>query len=71
MSNLDRSMHRSLWVKVTHSSFIEGSHMAKNMAFGSAILTLNDGLNLCLSLWDNTLLVSSGTKSIKPLGSIY
>ncbi len=32
MSNLDRSMHKSLWVKVTHNSFIEGSHMTKNMA---------------------------------------
>jgi hypothetical protein len=28
----DRSMHRALWVYVAHSSFIEGSHMTKNMA---------------------------------------
>ncbi len=34
VSNLDRSMHISLWVKVTHSSFIEGSHMTKYSAFG-------------------------------------
>jgi hypothetical protein len=34
MSNLDRSMHRSLWIWVTHSSFIEGSHMTKNTASG-------------------------------------
>jgi hypothetical protein len=32
VSNLDKSMHRSLWVWVTHSSFIEGSHMTKNTA---------------------------------------
>ncbi len=32
VSDLDRSLHRSLWVQVTHSSFIEGSHMTKNMA---------------------------------------
>jgi hypothetical protein len=27
-------MHISLWVYVTHSSFIEGSHMTKNTASG-------------------------------------
>jgi hypothetical protein len=27
-------MHISLWVQVTHSSFIEGSHMTKNMSTG-------------------------------------
>jgi hypothetical protein len=32
VSDLDRSMHISLWVKVAHNSFIEGSHMTKNMA---------------------------------------
>ncbi len=32
MSDLDRSMHISLWVQVAHSSFIEGSHMTKNTA---------------------------------------
>ena len=32
VSNLDRSMHRSLWVLVAHSSFIEGSRMTKNTA---------------------------------------
>ncbi len=32
MSNSDRSMQRSLWVQVTHSSFIEGSQITKNMA---------------------------------------
>ncbi len=30
VSDLGRSRHRSLWVQVTHSSFIEGSHMTKN-----------------------------------------
>jgi hypothetical protein len=34
VSNLDRSMHRSLWVLVAHSLFIEGSHMTKNTASG-------------------------------------
>jgi len=29
VSDLDRSMHRSLWVYVAHSSFIEGSHTTK------------------------------------------
>ncbi len=37
MSDLDRSMHRSLWFQVAHSSFIEGSHMTKNMASESFI----------------------------------
>jgi hypothetical protein len=32
VSNRDRSTHRSLWVYVTYSSFIEGSHMTKNVA---------------------------------------
>ncbi len=32
MSDLDRSMHRSLWVWAAHSSFIERSHITKNMA---------------------------------------
>jgi hypothetical protein len=32
MSDLDKSMHISLWVKVAHTSFIEGSHMTKNTA---------------------------------------
>ncbi len=34
VSDLDRSMHRSLWVLVAHSSFIEGCHMTKNTASG-------------------------------------
>ncbi len=32
MSDLDRSMHGSLWVLVAHTSFIEGSHTTKNTA---------------------------------------
>ncbi len=32
MSDLDRSMHRTLWVLVAHSLFIEGLHMTKNTA---------------------------------------
>ncbi len=32
VSDLDRSVHRSYWVQVAHRSFIEGSHMTKNMA---------------------------------------
>jgi hypothetical protein len=32
VSDPDRSMHRSLYVLDTHSSFIEGSHMTKNTA---------------------------------------
>jgi hypothetical protein len=35
VSDLDRSMHRSLWVYVAHNSFIEGSHRIKNMASGA------------------------------------
>jgi hypothetical protein len=34
VSDQDRSMHISLWALVAHSSFIEGSHMAKNTASG-------------------------------------
>jgi hypothetical protein len=34
VSDQDRSMHISLWVYVTHSLFIEWSHMTKNTAFG-------------------------------------
>ncbi len=34
MSDLDRSVHRSLWVLVTHSSFIVGLHTTKNTASG-------------------------------------
>jgi hypothetical protein len=32
VSDLERYMHRSLWVKVAQSSFIEGSHTTKNTA---------------------------------------
>jgi len=32
VSDLDSPMTISLWVKVTHSSFIEWSHMTKNTA---------------------------------------
>ncbi len=32
MSDLNRSMHRSIWVEVAHSSFMEGSRMTKNTA---------------------------------------
>ncbi len=32
VSNLDRSMHISLWVLVAHTSFIEGSITTKNTA---------------------------------------
>ncbi len=32
VSDLDRSMHRSLWVQVAHSSFMEGLLMTKNTA---------------------------------------
>ncbi len=34
VSDLDRSMHISLWVWVARSSFIEGSHTTKDMASG-------------------------------------
>jgi hypothetical protein len=34
VSDLDRPMHRSLWVLVAHSSFMEGSHKTKNTASG-------------------------------------
>jgi len=34
VSDLEKSMLRSLWVLITHSSFMEGSHMTKNMASG-------------------------------------
>ncbi len=37
VSDLDRSMHRSLLVYVTHSLFIEGTHTTKNTA--SELLT--------------------------------
>jgi hypothetical protein len=32
VSDLDRSMHRSLWFYVTHSTYIHRSHTTKNMA---------------------------------------
>jgi hypothetical protein len=41
VSNLDRSMHISLWVKVAHSSFIEGSHATKNTASGYFIIAVS------------------------------
>ncbi len=46
MSDLDGSMNRSLWVYVTHSSFIEGSHMTKNTASGPPSDTSQPGVNL-------------------------
>ncbi len=39
VGDLDRSMHRSLWVMVAHSSFIEGSCMTKNTASGVLVPT--------------------------------
>jgi hypothetical protein len=45
MSNLDRSMHISLWA---HNSFIEGSHMTKNVAsvtvYYQHVIILNESL---------------------------
>jgi hypothetical protein len=38
VSDLEWSMHRSLWVQVTHSSFIEGSHTTKNTASGGCLI---------------------------------
>ncbi len=35
MSDLDRSMHISLWVEVARSLFIDGSHMTKTTASGA------------------------------------
>ena len=37
VSDLDRSIHRSLWVLVTHSLFIEVSLMTKNTASGHVV----------------------------------
>ncbi len=37
VSDLDRSMYRSLWIYVAHSSFTEGSHTTKNMASGLSV----------------------------------
>ncbi len=34
VSDLDRSMHRSLWIWVAHTSFIGGLHTTKNTASG-------------------------------------
>ncbi len=34
VSDLDKSMHRSLWVYVTHSLLVEVLHTTKNMASG-------------------------------------
>jgi len=39
VSDLDRSMHRSLWVYFAHGSLIEGSDMTKNMVSG--LITVN------------------------------
>ncbi len=39
VSNLDRSMNRSLWAYIAHSSFIEGSHTTKNTASVSQLLS--------------------------------
>ncbi len=41
VSNLDRSVHRSLWVSVAHSSFIEGSHMTKKNGLRFPFITLH------------------------------
>jgi hypothetical protein len=41
VSDLDRSMHRSQWLQVAHSSFIEGSHTTKNTASGTVLAMLH------------------------------
>ncbi len=40
VSELDRSIHTSLWASVAHNSFIEGSHTNKNTASESIVLPL-------------------------------
>jgi hypothetical protein len=40
VSNLDRPMHRSQWVLVAHSSFIEGSHATKNTSSGVYVINI-------------------------------
>jgi hypothetical protein len=42
--NDNRFMHRSLWVKVAHSSFIEGSHMTKNTTSDSSIFPFGSSI---------------------------
>jgi hypothetical protein len=63
MSNLNRSMHRSLWVSVAHSSFIEGSHTTKNIASGGIIFIAAQEeykLRMVLLKTSPKLLISNG-----------
>jgi hypothetical protein len=41
VSDLDRSMHRSPWVYIAHSSFIEGSQTTKNTASEAVFLVFS------------------------------
>ncbi len=50
VSNLDRSMHRSLWVYVAHSLFIEGSHTTENTVYEKRIKTMR-GWSIRLKNW--------------------
>ncbi len=63
VSNLDMSMHRSLWVQVAHSSFIDGSHMTKNTDSGASLQTLLHNCNyptrLNINVWLYCLCVST------------
>ncbi len=64
MSDLDRSMHISLLVYVTHSLFIEGLHMTKNAASGVYVTTFFLHLICLLTNIRPTLWNHHGTNAI-------
>ncbi len=66
MRDLDRSMHRSLYVYVAHSSFIEGSHTTKNTTSGGLQRSQTKNIWLC----EPTLLISKVGGLIEPISEI-
>ncbi len=66
MRDLDRSMHRSLYVYVAHSLFIEGSNTTKNTASGGLQRSQTKNIWLC----EPTLLISKVGGLIEPISDI-
>ncbi len=71
VSDLDRSMHRSLCVQAAHSSFIEGWHMAKNMASELVSMSFKIWKSLLFwsfkksVIWNGLLLDSTHYKNVE------
>jgi hypothetical protein len=73
VSDLGRYMHRSPWVMIPHSSFIEGSHTTKNTASACSAASLwhnHKAGKISLAPWPVLVILRLGSKVHKALGKL-